>query len=518
MAKIGEKGVFILEKEHSNLGLGALFLLGSGIVCKFLGAFFRLPLTNLLGLEGIGVFQLIMALYTFALVATCGGMTISLSKLIGSARAKREYGKIKVYLLRAVFVGLLVGLLVGLAFFVFWKKISVLQGILSNRSYMLFVVLLPTGAIIAALRGYFQGYENMLPTATSQIVEQVIKFAFGLLFAYIFGKYGVESGVFGAFLGIVLSEVLTLVMLFVWYLCKKERYLTEMDSRPAKREFDRTNFLLVLSTATIPLANAIDGLVVVKRLVSSGLTTQLSTKLFGLQSGVVGAILNFPLIISVAITTAMLPNVSYIISKGTAKKGLVEKGLKILLVLILPTTLGLVAISKSLLPIFYTSVESEFLGLTFDLMLYGSFSIIFTAIMQYFVMLLQACGEFGFVLKTTAIGALLKVVITIALSGVGAINVFALVFGNIALSGFVCFCSVLKLKKKADFSVSLNEIFNLLFATTAMFFAVYSFLKCDYFGNVVNLVLSVFVGVVVYGIFIIPYLIKLFSKKKKNYV
>ena len=84
---------FMEEKKH-KLGVSALVLVIGGLVCKCLGALFRLPLTNLLGIEGIGVFQLIMSLYSFSLVVTCGGVASSLSKLISSARARGKNEKI----------------------------------------------------------------------------------------------------------------------------------------------------------------------------------------------------------------------------------------------------------------------------------------------------------------------------------------------------------------------------------------------------------------------------------------
>ena len=58
-----------------------------------------------------------------------------------------------------------------------------------------------------------QGFETMYPTAISQVIEQGIRFIFGLLFAFIFIKKSVDMGVFGAFLGIVVGEILSALYL-----------------------------------------------------------------------------------------------------------------------------------------------------------------------------------------------------------------------------------------------------------------------------------------------------------------
>lgn len=505
----------------SNFGVGAVILLISGLVCKALGALFRLPLTNLLGIEGIGMFQLVMSLYAFALVFTSGGVTNSLSKLISSARARGEYQKISTYLWRALFVAVGIASLIGLVFFFFGGFISNFQGIGQNKSYLLFLVMLPLGAGLAVFRGFFQGYENMLPTAISQVLEQVFKFVFGLLFASIFGKFGASQGVFGAFLGITLSELISFIYLFILFFFKN-RHLQKLENvsliKQTRREFDSANFPLTLSASILPLVNAFDGLVIVQRLMTAGYSSGLATKLFGLQAGVVGALLNFPLIISMAVTTTLLPNISYLISRGTGGKQIIEKGLKILLFLILPTTFGLVAISKQVFVLFYNDMSGAILDTAFLLMLYGGFSIVFTAIMQYLLMLLQANGQFRYILAITAIAGAVKALLSFFLSALPSFNIFALVLGNLALSGITCVLALWKLKNIVAFKLTFSDLFVLLFGTFCMFLVVYTFINCNYFSIIVNLLLAVLLGIVVYVVLTIPVAIKFKIKKQEKRV
>ena len=505
-----------MEKEKSKLGVGALVLFVSGVICKFLGAFFRMPLTNLLGLEGIGVFQLIMAIYSFALVLVSGGTTLALTKLISTARAKGEEWKISIYVKRALLVGVGTGILLGSAFALVWKSLSIFQGIEPNRSYWLFLLLLPLGSVIASLRGYFQGNENMLPTAISQIVEQAVKFVFGLLFAYLLVSSGVQYGVLGAFVGVTLGELIAFVVILIWFLAKRGKSVAEKDIKDVQKEFDKTNIMLLLSSAILPLVNAFDGVMIVPRLVKAGFLAGDATQLFGLQSGVVGTVLNFPLIISLAVTTAMLPNFSYLVSKGKLKKHIIEKGLKILLLCVLPTTFGLVAISKQLLPIFYVALTEEVLDTMFNLMLFGAFAIVFAAIMQYFSTLLLACGEFKFNLFITLGGGVLKGGVSVILAGVPSVNIYALIFGNIAIGAFVSLLAIVKLKKIVSINLAFGEVFDVLFSTATMFAVVYSFLQGDPFGRILNLAVAVLLGILTYVVFAIPLILKIFPKKRSK--
>lgn len=502
--------------SKAKFGFGAAVLLISGVVCKALGAFFRLPLTNLLGFEGIGVFQMIMTLYSFSLVVTSGGVCASMSKLVSSALARQKYEKISTYFLRAILIGVGSGLVVGGLFAVLGKFICVLQKIETNQSYLLFVILLPAGAVIAAVRGYFQGYGNMMPTAISQVVEQVTKFVFGLLFAFLFGKNSVTGGVFGAFFGIVISEICTCILLFVWFAVKREKTFLKQTMFEDKKEFDKTNFFLVLAASIMPLTKAFDGLVVVPRLMAAGFSNDMAVKLFGLESGVVSAILNLPLVFSVAITTAILPNVSYAASSGASSRRTIEKGLKLLIYSILPSVFGLVAISKQLLPLCYNGMTDASLIVVFNMMLFEGFYTVLVAIMQFLLVILQANGNLKFIVIVQLVGGALKMLLTFFLTATASVNIYALILGNIVMASVVCVLFLLKCKKITNFSVELFDLFVLLFSTVCMFFLVYAFLQTPKFGSVTDILVSILLGVFVYAVFTLPFEIKLLHRRRRD--
>ena len=496
-----------MKKEKSKVGIGAAILLISGVVCKALGALFRLPLTNLLGIEGIGVFQLVMSLYAFALVLTSGGVTNALSKLISSARARGEMGKVGVYLRRALFVSIGSGFLIGVFFLIFGKFIAAFQGIDATFSYMLFLLLLPLGAGLACFRGFFQGYENMVPTAVSQIIEQIFKFVLGLLLAYFFSRFGMAEGVFGAFLGIVCSELVSLIFLFALFFRRSgdlKRMKDLQGLRKTRAEFNSANFPLLLSASILPLTGAFDGLVIVPRLMMAGFDSSAATSLYGLQTGIVGAILNFPLIISMAVTTTLLPSISYRVSRGSGGKVVIERALLTLFFLILPTTFGMIAISRPVLLLFYKNMTSSMLDVAFNLMLFGGFSIVFTALMQFLVMLLQANGQFKFILAITALGGVAKAILSFFLSAVPSVNIFALVLGNIVLAAIVCVLALWRLKKISAFSLRFADLFIVMLSALLMFLAVYSFCRGNRFSVVVNLLISICIGGAVYLVLSVP--------------
>lgn len=487
-----------------SIGKGTIILILSGLICKLLGAFFRLPLTSILGIEGIGVFQMVMSIYSFALVLTSGGVATALSKFVSQARARGDLAKIKSLVKVALLYSLIFGFLGGLLLFVFATKIAAFQGAISAAlSYRLMVLLIPFGGVIAAMRGVFQGYENMTPTAISQILEQVFKFTLGLGISFVLGKKGLEAGVFGAFLGVTAGELAAIIFLSI-SMHFKAKLVGEKVNHIAF-PFFKAALPLSFGAAVLPFVAAVDSLIVVSRLSKAGFSTQIATQLFGLQTGVVGAILNFPLIISTSISVAMLPTISYMeaqLSQDGNKA--VAKALKIMWLVLLPIVFGLCSICRPLYGLVYPSLDAAMLDYAVQLTYLGSASVIISALMQFFIALLQAKGKFGYCMSAYILGGLLKIVCVYVLCALPAVNIYGVVVGNIALSGTVCIMALIKNKKKI--SIGFFDLSLPLLSSIAMTMAIAYFLSSVSLSLILQIVFSVLIGACIYAFLTYPIL------------
>lgn len=485
-----------------NIGKGTMILIASGLICKALGALFRLPLTAILGIEGIGVFQMVMAIYSFATVLTSGGVAATLSKYVSQSRARGDYGKIKKLLRQALIYSLVGGMIIGALIFVFASKIATLQSApRGGLSYRLMLLLVPFGGVIASIRGIFQGYENMTPTATSQVIEQGGKFAFGLLFAYLFGKRGIEAGVFGAFLGLTISEFIVIVVLSIYMKVKnKNDYPFEGD---AKFGFVKDAFALSLGVSVLPLVSAIDSFLIVSRLVVAGFSVENATALFGLQTGVVGALMNFPLIISSSISTALLPSVSYddaaLNEKGEKS---ISKALKIMWLALIPLAVGIASISRPLYLLIYPNLDKNLLDFAVKLTYFGSVSTIISAIMQFFVALLQARGLFKYCTISYIFAGVAKIACVYFLCALESVNIYGVAIGNIAFAAVVAIFALIRNKRKI--SVGFFDLSLPLFSAVAMNLAIIRLINCMNFSPIWQIVASVALGGIVYVFFTLP--------------
>ena len=486
----------------SNFGRGFIVLTISGVVCKILGAFFRLPLTYILGTEGLGVFQLVMSVYSFALILSSGGITVTLAKLIASARAKGQYGKIRWYIYLSLVTCVVVSFLFGLVFFFLSKQIASLQQTqYASVTYRFFFPLLLFTGLVSLFRGVYQGYQNMTPTGVSQIIEQLCKFVFGLIFAYLLSKISLSYGVLGAFLGILSGEV---VAFFYLILAKHTIKLNKYKiNRGSKRNFYSYLIPATFGLTISPFVHFLDSIIAINRLTVAGITPSMATSLYGLQTGVVGSILNFPVIISVSLSTALLPYLSF---ENEKEKNEVEikKSFALLWYSVLPITLGLLAISLPLYQVVYPFFDKRMFMYAVRLTAIGAISTILLSLMQFLTSVLQAKGHFKFVMLSLIFGGIGKVLCTIFLCAIPEINVLGLSIGNVAFGLIVVIFSLIKLKGMKF--ATLDNFFVPLLSSLVML------VVTSYVSTVINispiwkLIVSVLIGGSIYILLTLPLL------------
>lgn len=208
-------------KKQSFLA-GAIILTISGIVCKILGAIYKIPLANILGSQGMGFYYIIFPVYAFLLSFVSSCFTISISKKVSSAMAEGDFpmahGYLKASLLLLTFLG--VGLCMILI--VLSRLIAYLQGI--GNIYICYLIIAPSiiaVAIQSAFKGFFQGLQNMTPSAISQVVEEILKLTVGFSLASLLVEKSQLFGACGALVGILVAEVGTCVYFTVSYFAFK---------------------------------------------------------------------------------------------------------------------------------------------------------------------------------------------------------------------------------------------------------------------------------------------------------
>jgi len=316
------------QKGGKTFLKGAGILAGAGIICRVLGVIFRVPLTNIVGNYGMGLYQMVFPLYALLLIVSSAGVPVAISKMI----ARKDENPKKILFNAIILLGV-IGLAMSVLFAIFSHSIASLQG---NKSVgVIYLAIAPSVfivCIISAFRGYFQGLQNMVPTAVSQIIEQSVKMATGITLALLLYPFGVVWAVFGAILAVTVSEVVALGYLLIVFLRGKNvpvesKQLAKDAKKAWGKRFDKDIMMRIIKqslpitamASIFPLILVFDSLVIINLLKAAGRSGEEATQLFGIQSGAVHTLINLPAVIGVALATAVVPAISSLIKQKKQK-------------------------------------------------------------------------------------------------------------------------------------------------------------------------------------------------------
>lgn len=433
-----------MQKKVNDGIIKGAFSLGIGaFLAKLLGALYRIPLTNLLGGAGMGLYQTVFPVYALLLDFSGAGTPTAFSKIISSINENKEKNAF-LYLQTGKRLLFVLGLIFSLFMAIFAKPISTLQ---SNPSaYLGYVFLSPAVLLVCLLscyRGYFQGLMNMTPTALSQIVEQIAKLIFGLTLVFFFRSNLLKS-VAGATFAITLAEFFALLSLYFAYK-RREKELNLHFCYQKEGEIKRIKKLIkyslpvVMVNLLIPLSQVIDSFLIVNILSkyrSDG------NVLYGILSGVVLTIINLPVSICYGISTSTMPSVSS--AKNQEEKNRrIEKSLILTLAVCLPSVLCVYFFSPTIINILYRSLPIFEKQTAIKLLKITCPCILLLSLIQTQNATFIAINKLYLPSITLAVGVAIKTVVNVVLLKNPTFNVYGGGFGLIACYFFTCLVNLI---------------------------------------------------------------------------
>lgn len=331
-----------------------MLMLG-GLFAKAIGAFYRIPLANLLGGYGMGLYQMAYPLFCVLLTFSSTGIPSALSRTIAGEAAHGEEDGSTVKAACKLFA--LLGLVGSLLMCLISPLMATLQRDESLRfCYFMLAPSVFLVALIAVLRGYFQGKRQMAPTALSEILEQIVKAGAGLFFAY---KYRTNPALAAAYtlFAVTMSEVAALIFLFLCY--KREWHARRLRVRaPSGFTIFSLAFPVMAAASLLPLSQTADSIIIV-RLLSA--YSDNAVGLYGLLSGGALALVGLPATVCYGLAAAAVPAVSAATAKGDAEgaKRRTMYALSLTLLLAVPCSLGLLFLARPIVSILYPSLSAS---------------------------------------------------------------------------------------------------------------------------------------------------------------
>lgn len=264
------------------------------LVSKILGSIFRIPLQNIAGDEVLGIFSLVYPVYMVALILSVAGIPVAISKLISEARANKDEARIEEIYRTASVLTLLFGIMSFSLVVIFLDQIANLLGGPSVKPALLIVSLtLLIAPYMAVFRGYFQGFENMVPTAISQVIEQFVRVGLILMIAVVLvGKnYDSETVSGGIMIGSSVGAFASLI--YLQYLFRKHKKQKQVVQRPpfsAERFIKTSKVILRISipisigAITMALVNFVDSLTIPMSLLNANVDSSELNYSYGIYS------------------------------------------------------------------------------------------------------------------------------------------------------------------------------------------------------------------------------------------
>ena len=505
------------QKSKRIVSGAALLLIGS-VVAKMLGALYRIPRTNVLGAEGMGMYQLVFPVYALFMVLATAGIPTALSRTVAEKRATGE--STRKYLSVSMLALFLLGLIFATIMAVFSKFLAQKQG--NADTYPGFLIIAPAivcVCVISGFRGWFQGEMYMLPTALSNVVEQVVKLAVGLGLSYALAKRGVVYAVCGALLGVTVSEIATVLYMLLTYLVrsakqKKENALTarvaveRAEGDVAKRARFRItkaeakgilHVALPIAAVSVlmPLSSFFDSVIVVNMLKVFGLEKSVATAQYGIISGPVNSLINMPVVAIMSLAVAIVPSVSASRVTRDIDGVMLKSSLCVRLAYLLgiPFALYLAVFAKNVIGALYPDLSYDSAIVAVNVLRITAANVVFLSTMQIYVSLLQALDKTKYAVLSLVCAIIVKIVLGVVLTRYIGINGAAI--ASLSLPVVSYFGTLLSYYKicglRLEKNVGLNLVSGVIMALCGI--AICSFIQNDIASLAVGFIVCLLVYV-----------------------
>lgn len=439
---------------------GAAFTAIIFLICKILGAVYRIQLQNMIGSEGLAYFQSAFPIYMLLMVISSAGLPAALSEMVSSRLAYSDQKGARTIFYYALITFAIVGLLFSVVLWQFSSQISEAIGLPEAQASMSSLAPLVLACMLtAAFRGYLLGTRMTALSALAQVFEQVGKIAFGLLLAnrWIVGTLdspgSPAKAASGAIWGVLIGECLALIYLIIIAYAGPKRirlatpvFSTGQPVQPSSvmAKIWKQGILTTIGAAFIPIIMIADALMVPNQL-KAVYSQEITTAAYGILSGIA-----MPLtMVATALLTGVFSSVISRLTKYLENKQYEniatrsKASLKIAFIVACPCAVGLFTLAKPILTMFFqsslTEMEMDLAVKLVRLLCVGS---VFSAVSGTATAILQGIRRASIPAVYNMLGVVVKVIITFILMGIDGINIAGAAFGTVAASILVCIVNV----------------------------------------------------------------------------
>ncbi|WP_455714997.1 putative polysaccharide biosynthesis protein [Anaerosporobacter sp.] len=465
------------RKQNNFIVQGGILAIAS-LLSRIIGLLYRVPMTNIVGSEGMGYYNIAFQVYNLALIISSYSMPLAVSKLVAAYTVKKEYKNSYRVLKVAMIISGISGLVVSL---IVYFGADFLAGVVFKypRSAIPLRMVAPNiflMAIIGTLRGYFQGKNTMMPTSASQLLEQIVNAFVSVFAAYNFmvansasaniAAYGAAGGTLGTVVGSC-TALLFLGFVYFAYRPIMKKQIRRDTMSPVENYPSIFNMMLitiapvVLSQTVYQLSGVLDNALFGNIMHSKGFTADETSALLGIYSSKYSILVNVPVAIASAIAASMVPAIVRARVQGAHRevKKKIHVAIKFNMIIAIPSAVGMTVLAQPILNMLFPTKDETEAQLAIHLLMIGSIAIVFYALSTISNAVLQGINKMSIPVKHSAISLAIHVAIVAVLLKYTNMNTYALVIGNITFPLVVCILNWISIAKLLRYRQELIQSF-----------------------------------------------------------
>ena len=516
------------KKAGSNFIIQGSILAIAGIIVRLIGMLYRIPLANYIGDEGNGYYSAAYNIYSIMLILSSYSLPVAVSKMVSARLARGQYRNARKILRAALFYATIVG---GVGFCALWFGSGFFAEHVIKMPYSAYAlkVLAPTVWIMAylgVLRGFFQGHSTMVPTAVSQIFEQIVNAVISLLAAKSLFDLGVKSNLvygsteysyaFGAAGGALgtgagaLTALILFVGLYLMYRPKMKRRIRKEQGTSAEGYgmITSTLFLtvvpIIVSSSLYNSSTVIDNVLFGQIMTGLGEAKQIASQ-WGIYSGKYHLLFNIPVAVANSLSSSLIPALSRAVAEKDRKQTLnrIASAIRFSMIIAIPSAVGLAVLAAPISNLLFPGRDNTDL---IKMTCYGSSAVVVYSLSTVTNAVLQGINRMKTPIRNAGISLVLHTVILFVMLRYLHMGIYGVLYANILFALFICILNARSIARFKRYRQEVKKTFlTPMVASAVMGAAAFGVYRAAYsiFGNLISTGISVLVAVAVYFVLLI---------------
>ena len=516
------------KKAGSNFIIQGSILAIAGIIVRLIGMLYRIPLANYIGDEGNGYYSAAYNIYSIMLILSSYSLPVAVSKMVSARLARGQYRNARKILRAALFYATIVG---GVGFCALWFGSGFFAEHVIKMPYCAYAlkVLAPTVWIMAylgVLRGFFQGHSTMVPTAVSQIFEQIVNAVISLLAAKSLFDLGVKSNLvygsteysyaFGAAGGALgtgagaLTALILFVGLYLMYRPKMKRRIRKEQGTSAESYgmITSTLFLtvvpIIVSSSLYNSSTVIDNVLFGQIMTGLGEAKQIASQ-WGIYSGKYHLLFNIPVAVANSLSSSLIPALSRAVAEKDRKQTLnrIASAIRFSMIIAIPSAVGLAVLAAPISNLLFPGRDNTDL---IKMTCYGSSAVVVYSLSTVTNAVLQGINRMKTPIRNAGISLVLHTVILFVMLRYLHMGIYGVLYANILFALFICILNARSIARFKRYRQEVKKTFLIpMVASAVMGAAAFGVYRAAYsvFGNLISTGISVLVAVAVYFVLLI---------------